>query len=770
MLLNEKEGRDMKKISAMIFVCLLLSGMILYFEVGVENASAYTPHAPIYIDGNSDFANQSAIEGWAGDGSQSDPYIIEGYEIDASTAHGIEIRNTSVYYVINDCYIHDGGTSFIGITFYSSSNGEVRYSHLSNNQYGISVYSPSSNNIISNNIIESNNVWGLILDGMSNIVLNNSIHSNTDSGIFLTGGSCTVLNNTIANNFHGISISAGLGNNMISNNRIQFNSNDGINVVDSYDNIISGNTIILNTNYGIYMDFSYDNKIYHNNITSNTNQAYDNSENSWNLDYPGGGNYWDDYIGNDDFSGPEQDISGSDGFGDTPYTDINGSGGAEDMYPLIRYTNVTFGGDILITSHEDGETVDGKILVEAAVTFPDVWGVNFYIDGTFMNFDDISPYQFILDTEKLSEDTRFEIKAEAFLIYGGFETTSIRLWVNNIAEIGDYITVATMHTEYQPDEDISLIVGTDSPPYFETLELEVKCEDPSGHPLYTSIHDFYYGTEYRVIMPIPSDAELGTYTVDVYAFGSTDDTLSWFATNSTTFLVSGTSLKNRLEGLNATLSGMDLTELLDEIQYLNQTLPVKIDDLLSQLSDLDDYVEGFNESLADDIADISSALQLHDKSTGENNSEIKDTLDDLLSGGIGTEALDDLKGMLTDLAGNVSSYNQSIADDILDVVGDIDDFETQMNQKINAINTTLGDIGSTQDELQTSVDDIPTDKQEEGIGLTDGLLIVVIILLVIILLVTLMGRREPKQPAEKVTREESEDEGSEEEGKEPEEA
>ncbi|MCK4733338.1 MAG: hypothetical protein KAT65_12865 [Methanophagales archaeon] len=78
------------------------------------------------------------------------------------------------------------------------------------------------------------------------------------------------------------------------------------------------------------------NKICHNNIVNNIQyQAMDGQyySNEWDDGYPSGGNYWNDYTGVDIHSGPNQDISGSDGIGDTPY-DISGSAGAQDRYPL----------------------------------------------------------------------------------------------------------------------------------------------------------------------------------------------------------------------------------------------------------------------------------------------------------------------------------------------------------------------------------------------------------------------------------------------------
>ncbi|MGC8913737.1 MAG: hypothetical protein ACP5LE_07445, partial [Thermoplasmata archaeon] len=41
-------------------------------------------HAPIHINGDADFANQTATEGWPGNGSQDNPYVIDGYDIDGN--------------------------------------------------------------------------------------------------------------------------------------------------------------------------------------------------------------------------------------------------------------------------------------------------------------------------------------------------------------------------------------------------------------------------------------------------------------------------------------------------------------------------------------------------------------------------------------------------------------------------------------------------------------------------------------------------------------
>ena len=114
-------------------------------------------------------------------------------------------------------------------------------------------------------------------------------------------------------------------------------------MIMSADNQILYNNIISNDEIGIYLDMCMgggeNNRIYYNNFINNgdeNGQAYEMGGplNHWNDGYPSGGNYWSDYSGLDNFSGPNQDIPGSDGIGDTPY-DIP-VGQNKDRYPLME--------------------------------------------------------------------------------------------------------------------------------------------------------------------------------------------------------------------------------------------------------------------------------------------------------------------------------------------------------------------------------------------------------------------------------------------------
>jgi hypothetical protein len=81
------------------------------------------------------------------------------------------------------------------------------------------------------------------------------------------------------------------------------------------------------------------------------------SKNIWDDSYPSGGNYWSDYNGPDQYGGPYQNESGSDGIGDIPYI-IDGAN--EDRYPLMNTWLHVPGHDIAVISVTASKTVVGQ--------------------------------------------------------------------------------------------------------------------------------------------------------------------------------------------------------------------------------------------------------------------------------------------------------------------------------------------------------------------------------------------------------------------------
>jgi parallel beta-helix repeat protein len=155
--------------------------------------------------------------------------------------------------------------------------------------------------------------------------------------------------NTIRGNTVREGLGAGIRLGESHTNTIEVNSISakewGVVLVNSYSNIILGNTVLETIGAGIHLyeskwnhivwntighnrdgvEIVYAegmNKAYHNNFIQNIGDhghaCDDNLDGKWDDGYPSGGNYWDDYTGKDEFSGPNQDIPGPDGIGDTP--------------------------------------------------------------------------------------------------------------------------------------------------------------------------------------------------------------------------------------------------------------------------------------------------------------------------------------------------------------------------------------------------------------------------------------------------------------------
>jgi parallel beta-helix repeat protein len=150
----------------------------------------------------------------------------------------------------------------------------------------------------------------------------------------------TIINTTLGIVFEFVT------NSIVSNSTIMDSQDVGIIIKESSRyNSITGNTII-NNKRGIQIDsWTRNNRVYHNNFISNIQHAYANSDATWNISYPGGGNYWDTFdepgeYAHDNFSGVDQLNPGSDGIIDqglplgglNPYY-IHDQG--VDYYPFI---------------------------------------------------------------------------------------------------------------------------------------------------------------------------------------------------------------------------------------------------------------------------------------------------------------------------------------------------------------------------------------------------------------------------------------------------
>jgi len=215
----------------------------------------------------------------------------------------------------------------------SPSNNNTFYENdIKNNGNGIYLSFSSDNSIYENNIIGSGQ-YGIWVEGINHTIFGNNVTNTGRVGICLWESSKSVVsgNNIARSGSQGLWLNNS-PNNTIFQNDIASNAG-GIVLHGSSNNIMCDNNVIGNAGDGVFIGGS-NNKLYHNNIINNGRQAYSSDENNvWDDGYPSGGNFWSDYTGVDEKSGPSQDQPGSDGIGDTAYfIEIYNI----DRYPLMK--------------------------------------------------------------------------------------------------------------------------------------------------------------------------------------------------------------------------------------------------------------------------------------------------------------------------------------------------------------------------------------------------------------------------------------------------
>ncbi|NHJ12591.1 MAG: hypothetical protein EAX95_02900 [Candidatus Thorarchaeota archaeon] len=294
-------------------IILMTSGLVYYLMLPPPyTPPPLAPHTAIEIDGDANFSATALLEGWLGDGSPENPYIIESLDIDLEGAPGncIYIENTRLYFIIRNCNL-TGGSS--GINLWNVTNGElvnnkcsnntgcgiciaaypstvsnntvVNNTCISNGESGISVYR-SNLHTVSDNICSKNRIGihlrAELAESMFNTISNNKCFNNTECGILIDAYHSTASNNTVVNNTcisngeSGISLSSSEFSTVV-NNTCNYNKGCGIRVGEavgmgtrkSSNNSITSNTCNCN-NIGIYIDESDFNTVESNTCNNNS--------------------------------------------------------------------------------------------------------------------------------------------------------------------------------------------------------------------------------------------------------------------------------------------------------------------------------------------------------------------------------------------------------------------------------------------------------------------------------------------------------------------
>ncbi|MFX0065321.1 MAG: N-acetylmuramoyl-L-alanine amidase [Candidatus Hermodarchaeota archaeon] len=143
----------------------------------------YENHEPLFINGNSEFIDHANAEGWPGNGSSSDPFIIDGLRITGDGSQSlVNINNTDVYFRISRCILKDGD---YGIYFDNVKHVHITGNIITNNSRGF-YHFYSGDSIITNNTF-SDNVVGLVITyhSYNTFIAGNNFVNNQYYGILL---------------------------------------------------------------------------------------------------------------------------------------------------------------------------------------------------------------------------------------------------------------------------------------------------------------------------------------------------------------------------------------------------------------------------------------------------------------------------------------------------------------------------------------------------------------------------------------------------------
>ncbi|MHA1928888.1 MAG: right-handed parallel beta-helix repeat-containing protein [Candidatus Thorarchaeota archaeon] len=316
----------------------------------------YIPHEPIEIVSNDNFIETAANEGWPGNGTAGNPFIISGYRI-SGLLYGqpLVIWDSDLHWRFINNLIEGGPGAFCGTAIGNSSNGEISECIFQDRHNGMSFISVSNIKVF-NNIVRD--CWGKGIDfagGLDDVeIWNNTIENCAGDGIHLGSlmFSCFIFQNRIDNcGMNGISI-VGSQKSEISRNNITNCNQNGISIDHGFTDLIVENVIEDITGMGIDIQFSASSEVKDNEISrcgdyavsldSDCNHVrvldnvfIDNGQSCQIFDSGTDNIFEQNYF--DDWVSPDHDF---DNIVDVPYQ-IEGEAFNEDPYPVADLDYIT---------------------------------------------------------------------------------------------------------------------------------------------------------------------------------------------------------------------------------------------------------------------------------------------------------------------------------------------------------------------------------------------------------------------------------------------
>jgi parallel beta-helix repeat protein len=259
-------------------------------------------------------------------GSSANNSLV-GNDVTANSGLGIWLYNSSSNVLSNNNVTNNS----VGIYLVYSPNNTLSDNAMGENKHNFGVYGTDLNmfaqSIDTSNVVDGKPVYYFV--NQSDMIISTENHAEVGYVGFVSCTNVTVKGLDLTNNIQGLLLAYTNESEIVGDNPA--NNSAGIYLWGSSNNTLSDNNL-TNNDIGIATYYSDNNSIFHNSMNNPTQTDAQYSTNIWDDGYPSGGNRWSDHNGTDIYSGPYQNVTGSDGLGDSGYTiDANNI----DHYPLM---------------------------------------------------------------------------------------------------------------------------------------------------------------------------------------------------------------------------------------------------------------------------------------------------------------------------------------------------------------------------------------------------------------------------------------------------
>ena len=228
---------------------ILLMGLLLVVPMssqltwGVVRQKPVSEHTPIRIVGDGQFDRMHGVV--RGSGTITDPYLIEAWDIDSSSAKdtcaGIVLENTTAYVTIRNVRIH-GPSACDGVQISNVGNARIEGNVLTANERGIAIIGSWSVMVLENMI--GPGLEGIVASHSLSILVQDNIVRGASQAIVVEDSSrVSIVGNVVANSTANGVIVFRSFNNTIDSNEVTSTAFRGIALFNSSRDIVARNVV-----------------------------------------------------------------------------------------------------------------------------------------------------------------------------------------------------------------------------------------------------------------------------------------------------------------------------------------------------------------------------------------------------------------------------------------------------------------------------------------------------------------------------------------------